>query len=240
MNNVKEFRESIINQFGEKANVIIGESWPYTDPYLAPKMFRPIWKREDTEIFKLAAAILTHTHFHRDLDIFLCYCDKSPFEWQMFLALLIVAKQQGIVSHFCPSDSGIISDFSEDEIYACKFHLTIQPQYRTENHSIDFKMELFYGGTVEIEGQSVSNYQYEQLFLECDSKTYHRLKPDQIKKDYEKNYYLNSKYHGEVFRVDSEDFWKDPLRYSLMVIDRMVHAVVKGERAIESFNDLRS
>jgi hypothetical protein len=101
-------------------------------------------------------------------------------------------------------------------------------------------MELFYGGTVEIEGQSVSNYQYEQLFLECDSKTYHRLKPDQIKKDYEKNYYLNSKYHGEVFRVDSEDFWKDPLRYSLMVIDRMVHAVVKGERAIESFNDLRS
>lgn len=239
MNNVKEFRESIINQFGKKAEVIIGESWPYTDPYLAPKMFRPTWKKEDTEIFKLAAAILTHTHFYRDLDVFLCYCDKSPFEWQMFLALLMGAKQRRIVSHFCPSDSSIISDFSEEEINACEFHLTIQPQYKTENHRIDFKMELFYGGTVEFEGQPVSNNQYEQLFLECDSKTHHRLKPDQIKKDYEKDYYLRAKFHGEIFRIDSEDFWKDPLKFSLMVIDRMVNTAVKGAIAIEGFNNLR-
>ncbi|MBT3012975.1 MAG: hypothetical protein KUF77_15425 [Candidatus Thiodiazotropha sp. (ex Lucina aurantia)] len=240
MNNAKEFRESIINQFGEKADVIISESWPYTDPYLSPKMFRPIWKKEDTEIFKLAAAVLTHSHFYRDLDIFLCYCDKSPFEWQMFLALMMGAKKRGIVSHFCPSDSSIHSDFSEKEIEACKFHLTIQPQYKTGNHRIDFKLEMFYASTVEVEGKLLNNDQHEQLFLECDSKTHHRLKPDQIKKDYEKNYYLNSNYHGEIFRIDSEDFWGDPLKYSLMVIDRMAHIVIKGVRAIEGFSNMLS
>lgn len=227
VNNSEDFKKSLINVFGRYGEVIIDESRGYKKPYLAPKMFSEYWSDNDSNVFQYSAAILNDDFTSRELDEYLCYCSfnkKSPFELQMFLCLLMAAKKMKIKSYFIPPDALIPVDERDFIDLKCKdneYYLSIQPEFPAGNYLVDFHLSLLFTDVMIINGKKITNTQNSPLFLECDGRTCHRENSENYKKDYLKNYALNSLYSANIYRVDSEDFWIDPMPHALRVLARM-------------------